>query len=61
MAKTDKLIKARCLTRFSYHSKAYAVDDIFVGEQADIDRLAQDGSIDPHPDAVAYAENLKAS
>ena len=58
MTKTEKLIKARCLYRFSYNSKAYVIDDIFTGTQADIDALA--GSIDPHPDAVAYAEGLKA-
>ena len=60
MAKTEKLIKARCLYRFSYHSQAYSVDDIYVGVQADIDILCNDGCIDPHPASVAYAESLKA-
>lgn len=64
MTKTQKpventKIKARCLQRFSYQGVAYAVNDIYQGNKADIELLTSNGFVDAHKDAVAHAEGLK--
>lgn len=61
MAKTDKVetVKARCIQRFSYDGKAYSVDDIYTGSKDEVDNLKGNGLVDPHKDAIAYAESLK--
>jgi hypothetical protein len=62
MAKTDKaesLIKARCIQRFSYEGKAYSVNEIYTGSSENVETLKANGLVDPHKDAVAYAEGLK--
>jgi hypothetical protein len=57
--KTEALVKARCIQRFSYDGKAYSVNDIYEGSQENIATLKENGFIDPHKDAVAYAEGIK--
>jgi hypothetical protein len=64
MAKAEKvetaqLIKARCLQRFSYGGKDYKVNDVYQGEESDIETLTGNGFVDAHKDAVAHAESLK--
>jgi hypothetical protein len=52
-------VKARCIQRFSFNGESYSVNDVYTGSQEDVDNLKENGFVDAHPDAVAYAEGLK--
>lgn len=51
---SDKLKKARVLTRFSFGGKNYKPDDVLELDLETIKHLAENGVIDTHPDAVKY-------
>lgn len=54
--KDDAAVKARVLVDGSYGK----VDDVVEIAADQIDAAVKSGEVDPHPDAVAYAESLKA-
>ncbi len=47
-------VEARVLVSF----EGYDANDVAIIDVADVERLAGEGKIDPHPDAVAYAKSL---
>jgi len=49
-------VEARALVAFG----DYEVDDIVEGDERTIEALFLGGSVDPHPDAVAFARSLQA-
>lgn len=58
MAKTTAPSKARVLAHLAQHGADNG--DLLVGPEAVIKGLASAGFVDPHPDAVAYAEEQGA-
>lgn len=56
----DNSIKARVLAAFHHEGVQHKPDAIISGTPNVIKGLAASGSVDPHPDAVEYAEGLAA-
>ena len=60
MAKAkSKPTRARVLLRTVVDGVSYAPDDVIELDANEIAALADSGEVDPHPDAIAYAESLK--
>lgn len=54
--KAEKAVKARVLSKITIDGVMYEPDRIVEVDPASLESLM--GHVDPHPDAVAYAEKL---
>jgi hypothetical protein len=52
-------IKVRVLTAGTYGGQKAEVNDVLELSEEDVARHVAESVVDPHPDAVAYAESLK--
>jgi hypothetical protein len=57
-AAAEGQVKARVLAACVIDGAALNADDVAVASKEEIERNAALGNVDPHEDAVAYAESL---